>query len=170
VSAPFNLSRPRNPASRRHAGFTLIELLTVLVILAILAAIAMPSLATVMAGQRIRAAATDLMTSLLMARSQAIKRNAQVSITPQVAGDWTSGWRVATVETDEQVDKKDAPGQRVAVALAPATIVYERSGRLTAVGTVQVQFSDSENDPGVVSRCLTIDPSGLPHPDIGACS
>jgi type IV fimbrial biogenesis protein FimT len=157
-------------ASRPSAGFTLVELLTVLVVLGILAAIAMPSLADVMAGQRIRAAATDLMTSLLMARSEAIKRNAQVAIAPQAAGDWTSGWRVATVATDEQVDKRNAPGYRVAVTLAPETIVYERSGRLTAVGTVQVQISDDESHPGVVPRCLTIDPSGLPHVETGACS
>jgi type IV fimbrial biogenesis protein FimT len=157
-------------ASRRCAGFTLVELLTVLTMLAILAAIAMPSLANVMAGQRLRAAGTDLVSSLLLARSEAIKRNAQVQVAPQTAGDWTSGWRVTTVATNEQVDKKNVLGFRVAVALAPATIVYERNGRLTAAGTVQVEISDSAHAPGVVARCLTIDPSGLPRVDMGTCT
>ena len=151
-------------------GFTLVEVLTVLAVLAVLVAIALPSLANVMAGQRLRAAGTDLMSSLLLARSEAIKRNAQVAVTPQVEGDWGQGWRVATVADDEQLDRKNPPGYRVSVGLAPAEIVYERNGRLTALGTTQVEFSDSDHAPGVESRCLTIDPSGLPMLALGACS
>ena len=160
-------ARGVRPAGR---GFTLVEVLTVLAVLAVLVAIALPSLANVMAGQRLRAAGTDLMSSLLLARSEAIKRNARVAVLPQVDGDWTQGWRVATVSDDEQLDRKNAPGYRVYVALVPAEIVYERNGRLTAPGTTQVEFSDSDHAPGVESRCLTIDPSGMPMLAVGACS
>jgi len=154
-----------------HArGFTLIELLVTLVVLAVLAAIAMPSLAKVLAGQRLRAAGSDFVTSLLVARSEAIKRNESVQVVPQASEDWTVGWRVAVVSNDEQVDKRGAVGYRVAVSLAPPSIVYQRNGRLAALGTVQAQFSDSMEEAGVVARCVTIDPSGLPHLDMGACS
>ena len=63
-------------------GFTAVEALTVLAVIAMLAAIALPSLANVLASQRLRAAGTDLMSSLLLARSEAIKRNAQVEVAP----------------------------------------------------------------------------------------
>jgi len=148
---------------------TLVELLTVLSIVAILATIAMPSLSDAMATQRLRAAGTDLMSSLLLARSEAIKRNAQVAVAPQSAGAWTSGWRVATVAADEQVDKKDSLGNRVAVTLAPASIVYGRNGRLTGVAAVQVEFRDADGRPGVDARCVSIDPSGLPKLSSGGC-
>jgi type IV fimbrial biogenesis protein FimT len=148
---------------------TLVELLTVLSIVAILATIAVPNLSDAMATQRLRAAGTDLMSSLLLARSEAIKRNAQVAVAPQSAGAWTSGWRVATVAADEQVDKKDALGNRVVVALAPASIVYGRNGRLTGVAAVQVEFRDGDGRPGVEARCVSIDPSGLPKLASGAC-
>ena len=155
---------------RRARGFTVVEALTVLAVVAVLAAIAMPSLANVLAGQRLRAAGTDLMSSLLLARSEAIKRNAQVVVAPRSAGDWKTGWRVATVNTDEQVDRKEPLGLRVDVALAPATLVYERNGRLGVAGVTQFEFRDSESQPGVQARCVLIDPSGLPRLQIGGCA
>jgi len=156
--------------ARQARGFTVVEALTVLAVIALLAAIALPSLASVLASQRLRAAGTDLMSSLLLARSEAIKRNAQVAITPRSPGDWKSGWRVATVSTDEQVDRREALGVRVDVALAPDSIVYQRNGRLGVAGAVQVEFRDSENQAGVKARCVMIDPSGLPRLQIGECA
>lgn len=157
-------------AARRWArGFTAVEALTVLAVIAVLAAVALPSLANVLAGQRLRAAGTDLMSSLLLARSEAIKRNTQVVVAPRSAGDWKSGWRVATVATNEQVDRKEALGVRVDVALAPLSIVYERNGRLGIAGIAQVEFRDSEAQPGVHARCVLIDPSGLPRLQVGGC-
>jgi type IV fimbrial biogenesis protein FimT len=156
-------------AARELRGFTVVEAMTVLAVVAILVSIALPSLANVLASQRLRAAGTDLMSSLLLARSEAIKRNAQVEVTPRAAGDWKSGWRVATVATDEQVDRKEALGVRVNVSLAPASIVYERNGRLGVAGFAQVEFRDSENQAGVRARCVTIDPSGLPRLQLGEC-
>jgi type IV fimbrial biogenesis protein FimT len=153
----------------RIRGFTVVEALTVLAVLAILAAIALPSLANVLASQRLRAAGTDLMSSLLLARSEAIKRNAQVEVAPRIDGDWKAGWRVATVATNEQVDRKEALGVRVDVPLAPASILYQRNGRLAVAGVVQVEFRDSENQAGVEARCVMIDPSGLPRLQRGAC-
>ena len=91
----MTIARSNRNAFHMGAGFTLVELVTVLTIVAILAAIAMPNLAVMMAGQRMRATGTDLVSSLLLARSEAIKRNADVEIAPQTAGDWTSGWRAA---------------------------------------------------------------------------
>lgn len=96
-------------------------------VLGILLAIALPSLASVLASQRLRAAGTDLMSSLLLARSEAIKRNAQVEVVPRTGGEWKSGWRVVAVTTNEQVDRKEALGVRVDVSLAPASIVYQRN-------------------------------------------
>jgi type IV fimbrial biogenesis protein FimT len=155
--------------TRRHAGFTLVELITVISIVAIIAAIAMPDLSNVLADQRLRASATDLMSSVLVARSEAIKRNAQVEVRPLVAGDWSKGWIVATSTTQEQLDKKNPLGPRVQVNLAPASIVYRYNGRLTSTSTAKLEFADSGAHP-VSSRCLKIDSSGLPKLSLGVCS
>src|SRR5258708_17936063 len=75
-------------------GFTLIELVVTLTVLAILATVALPSYQNFVLTQRVRGASYDLMTSLVFARSEAIKRNASVSMT-QAAGGWAQGWTVS---------------------------------------------------------------------------
>src|SRR5258708_27326981 len=75
-------------------GFTLIELVVTLTVLAILATVALPSYQNFVLTQRVRGASYDLMTSLVFARSEAIKRNASVSMT-HAAGGWAQGWTVS---------------------------------------------------------------------------
>jgi type IV fimbrial biogenesis protein FimT len=151
-------------------GFTLTELVVTICILAILAALALPSLSTALTNQRLRAAGTDLMSSLLLARSEAIKRRAIVQVAPLTGGDWSSGWRVTDTNTGEQIDRKDALGYRVAVSLAPSAIDYGRNGRLTTAGATRLQFSDQDLGSTGMTRCVTIDPSGLPRVQLAACT
>jgi type IV fimbrial biogenesis protein FimT len=151
------------------AGFTLVEMTIVVVIVAIIAAIAAPSLAAALANQKLRGAATNLVSTLVLARSEAIKRGVQVQVVPLSGNDWKTGWRVVATG-GEQVEKTEAPGYRVEIALAPAAIAYERNGRLTGAGGARVEFRDSDRAPGVTSRCVTIDPSGMPHLVVSACS
>ena len=166
------MKTPRSSSStpaRQHAGFTLVELITVISIIAIIAAMAMPDLSNVLTEQRLRASATDLMSSVLVARSEAIKRNAQVEVRPLVAGDWSKGWIVATSTTQEQLDKKNPLGPRVQVNRAPTSIVYRYNGRIESTTTAKLEFADNGPHP-VSSRCLKIDPSGLPKVTLGVCS
>src|SRR6266567_9045032 len=91
--------------SAKLRGFTLVELLIVTVILAIGAAIAMPSLEQALVNQRLRAAGTDLMSSLMLARSEAIKRRGGVEVAPLSGNDWRTGWRVVNVNTGQQIGR-----------------------------------------------------------------
>lgn len=160
----------RKPSSlRRSGGFTLVEILMVSSILTFLTILTLPSLTSVIANNRLRSAGTDFMSSVLLARSEAIRRNGRVQILPTSANDWTSGWRVQVVATGEQLDKRNTIGSQVQVVGAPASFVYERTGRLTTSGTSQVQFQDPERRPYAQSRCLVIDSSGLPKLSVGGC-
>jgi type IV fimbrial biogenesis protein FimT len=154
----------------RARGFTAVELITVMAIIAVIATLALPDLSNLLVNQRLRSAGTDFMSSLIMARSEAIKRNGPVEIRPVTGTDWAQGWVVNATASNEQIDKRNPLGMNVAVSLAPAAIAYQHNGRLTAAATNKVQFSDSRSGSALSPRCLVIDPSGLPRLILGACA
>ncbi len=77
------------------AGFTLIEMMIVLAITGILAALATPSFKDMIAEQRVRSAASDIVGDLASARIEAIKQQRRVVMERNTGGTtWKDGWRV----------------------------------------------------------------------------
>lgn len=149
-------------------GFTTIELMTVVVVVGILAMIAVPSFSNMMANNRIKAASSNLHMSLLKARSEAIKRNASVTVTPN-AGGWVAGWRVQAGATDLGVE---AAPQGVTIVTTPsplASITYRSSGRIQN-GNVSFQVDDAANLLAAEhTRCVSVSLSGMPAVKGGTC-
>jgi type IV fimbrial biogenesis protein FimT len=77
-----------------RSGHTLVELLFVLAIVAILSSLALPAMRDMLQQHRLSATVNDFLAAVTLARSEAIRRSAQVMLVP--AGDgWGSGWVVA---------------------------------------------------------------------------
>jgi type IV fimbrial biogenesis protein FimT len=148
-------------------GFTLVELVVVVTMLGIGAALVLPSLRNALVQQRVRATATDMISTLLLARSEAIKRNGQVSIAPRTA-TWTSGWDVTGVDDGDYIERKDALGDGVAVTRGPDTVVFNGNGRLAA--GAMVRFEIQAETSTLSTRCITVDPAGLPRLVDGGCA
>jgi type IV fimbrial biogenesis protein FimT len=145
----------------RARGVTLVELLTVIVVLAVFAIIAMPSFNQLNADQRVKMAAMDLFTSLLRARSEAIKQNTDVTLSP--AGSWADGWAVAVDGANI-----DAHGATSRVVISdPGVVTYRSSGRIG--GTAQPKFSVSATETAT-QRCVKVNLTGQPVVTHGACS
>ena len=164
--------RPASPVVR-HAppaalGFTLVELLTVITIIAIGAALAMPSLRAALVSQRVRAASTDLMSSLLIARSEAIKRNAAVTIAPDTADTWIAGWTVkvgTTILLQQQALSGVSITKAASAAAIPSNFVYGANGRLSsATATQYLQVNG-----GSAVKCVKVDLTGIPSTQTTAC-
>lgn len=82
-------------------GFTLIELIVTMAVAVVLLGVAVPSFVEVLKDGRISSGTTCLSLSLYAARSEAVKRSADVSVCPlgsanQCGSDWTNGVLVFT--------------------------------------------------------------------------
>lgn len=149
----------------QHKGFTLIELMVTLAVLAILLAIAAPSFSSFMLSQRIKTASFDVIASLSYARSEAIKQNGSVTIAPVSGTDWASGW---TITGPSGLLRTQAAFTNLSVS-GPTNIIFGRSGRVTST-TGSILVDDSKSNTIATSRCITIDPTGIPRAKSGACS
>ena len=74
-------------------GFTLVELMVTISIMAILMMIAVPSFNEVTLSSKLTALANNFVASAQFARSEAIKRNATVTLS-EASGGWQNGWMV----------------------------------------------------------------------------
>jgi len=95
----------RQPA-RRGAGFSLVELMVTIAVLAILLAIGIPSFASLIAANRLTSATNELVASLQTARTEAIRRNARITVCPAAptatacsGTAWRDGWMVFVDQT-----------------------------------------------------------------------
>ncbi len=83
---------------KRHGktgGFTLMELLVVLTIAAILMAVAAPALQNLVTSSQLTAVTDDFVATLNLARSEAGRTGANVSVSTTGGADWGgSGWSV----------------------------------------------------------------------------
>lgn len=165
-------------------GFTLVEVLVVVAIAAVLQAIAVPAMANLIASNRQTTAINTLFSSLLLARSEAIKRNQRAVVCKSAAGDacaatgdWGQGWVVfhdannnAQLDASEQVLLRQEPmpdsvrltgNQPVAryVSYTPTGTTEYVSGAFQA-GTLT---ACSPSEGPVAARQIVISSSGRPR-------
>lgn len=154
---------PAAPVASR--GFTLVELMVVLAVLGIVLGIAIPNFQRVVVSNRMAAQANDLITALSLARSEAVKRAAQVTVCASsdratCTGGWAQGWIV-----------RDAAGNALRVfgplsgnstlAGAPQIVFTATGGTTLLAGTTLLLCPPA---PAVVhGRAIEIERSGRPR-------
>lgn len=85
-------------------GFTLIELMSVVAITGIIVGIAIPSFAELLIRTRLTAITNELVSSLNLARSEAVKRG-RIVVVRKTGTHWEHGWRVF-VDIDRSTDAR----------------------------------------------------------------
>ncbi|MNF51618.1 Fimbrial protein precursor [compost metagenome] len=148
---------------RTSRGFTLVELMIAIALLAILATVALPFYQDIIAEQRNRAVTNDLHSALVLARSEAVKRNTQITLGP--VGTWTAGWRIASPVAGQPdlLNHSLVPG--ITVTSAAAAITFGASGRANAA--VEFELTSDTNVNAV--RCLSLGVDGRASVEKGDC-
>ena len=114
-------------------GFTLIELMVTVSVLAILLALAWPSFTALINNNRLAAQTNELVASLQLAKSEAVRRNARITVCPSAdgatcaaAGPWT-GW-VTIVASNNEVLRNATAKLPVQVTSSVDSVTYRGDG------------------------------------------
>jgi len=167
---PRTCHGPRTPSR----GFTLIEMITVVAVLGVIAAIAAPGMRSFAAGQKVKALSYDMTADLLLARSEALKRNATVSVTASGA-DWASGWTVAAgaqnISTRNVANESITFSVLAPLTAVPTVITFDVNGRVKVPAQqVRMTVQSTAATNATSKRCIELDLSGRARSSVGVCS
>ncbi len=156
----------------RTAGFTLIELMVTMVILALVATIAIPGFGRLIDNNRLVSGTNLLVSSIKLARSEAIKRGENVTLSTD--GGLDSGWGVheggaAGDCTNNQIRVFEAPGNLTYTESA-ADIVFDRRGFLVPQAAQTFTVAPVGCAAGDIRfRTIRISPVGRTEVEDGVC-
>jgi type IV fimbrial biogenesis protein FimT len=168
--------RQRSPS--RSRGFTLIELMVTITVLAILLMVAVPSFDGIRLSSRLTSYATELVAGSQLARTEAIKRNAAVTMcvssngtSCSTSGGWESGWIVLSGTTVIQKQPAAAAGYKLTEAGGATSFTFESTG----VGASQATVTICRASPSVggQERVVKISATGrasITRTALGTCA
>lgn len=167
-----------NPAD--GSGFTLIELMVAVAVIGILALVAVPSMSAMIRNGRTVGQTEELVSSMQLARAEAVRRNARVTVCASTDGStcassttWT-GWLVHGIDKTSCTDPNDAStceddvirydtASSLQISGPQNGIVFKPSGLIDSEQKLEVAASESK-------RCLTVRISGVVSVANGACT
>lgn len=160
---------------KKESGITLLNIITALAIMAVGLAITAPNVVQMVAKNRFEAQANDFIISLNLTRSEAIKRNINVTMCPSTngsscaaAGNWNRGWIILDANN---VLLKVYPKPAGSISILAdvnadfgTDIIYQPDGRTTRQGNLVLCYIDTSNALNLVSgRTISVSATGRPN-------
>jgi type IV fimbrial biogenesis protein FimT len=134
----------------RISAFTLIELLIGVALLAVLITVGIPGFRDFILDNRMTAEINSLLADLNYARSEAVKRNTQVTVCKRNAqgtacnddGTWEDGWIVLAATRVLRVHDALPTGSGIRYTAGSQRVVFDGKGFLTGVNNGTFVFCD----------------------------
>jgi type IV fimbrial biogenesis protein FimT len=155
----------------KHSGFTLVELMVTLAVAAIVLTIAVPGFQNLVRNNRIATQTNELVGSLQLARSEAVKRSTNVTICTSTNGSsctnsaWQQGWIVLVGGTILRAN--EALGGVTVESGGVQSLQYQGTGRTTTTG---VNFDLCHAQAGANGRRVNIATTGRVSVEPLTCS
>ncbi len=158
----------------RSAGFTLIELMVTMTVLIVLMAVAVPSFNNAVLGSKLSGYANNFVASVQLARSEAIKRNAPITMCRSAdgsscasSGGWQQGWIIfndkdssGAINGDEtRIHYQQALASEFAFTGDVYTIVFQGSG-LNSTPVTNPLVLCRASPAGSQERAITVSTTG----------
>jgi type IV fimbrial biogenesis protein FimT len=149
----------------RTRGFTLVELMVTIVVLVVLVSFAIPSFDNIKLSSRLTSYSTDLVAGSQVARSEAIKRNTQVTLCVSsngtscaTTGQWETGWIVISAGGAViQKQPATASGYQIRDGAGLSALAFEATG----VGATAGNFTICRAAPvGSQERVVKVSATG----------
>jgi type IV fimbrial biogenesis protein FimT len=173
-----HFSCQRRPAQLSR-GFTLVELVVTILILAVLVAMAVPNFTDATLGSKLSSIANNLVAGTQIARSEAIKRNADVVVCASSNGTscnnpgtgWRAGWIVRVVDSGEVVQRFEELPEDFRATEAGNKLSLTFPPTVVGVTTASVKFCRT-SPVGKQERVVTVKTSGtasVSQTTVGTC-
>lgn len=148
-------------------GFTLIELMVTIMVMAIILMVAVPSFNEATLGSKLGSLANNFVASVQLARSEAIKRNAAVTLCASsdgstCTGAWKDGWIVRAGTTVIYTQAPLPRGFLLSESGGATSLVFQPTG----VGATSARLTLCRATPTVGSQKRTIDVSLTGRPSV----
>ncbi|WP_418067352.1 GspH/FimT family pseudopilin [Sedimenticola hydrogenitrophicus] len=138
-----------------QCGFTLVELMITVALLAIVLSLGVPSFRQMIVDNRMTSHANLLVTSLNVARSEAINRSDSVTVTATSGTNWHLGWSAATSSGTTLRSQSAFKGGATLVGTA-GNLTFSSTGYLSGAA-VTFDLCDAE---ATTERRITVVPGG----------
>ena len=155
-------------------GFTLVELMVTMAVIGILALVAVPGMQAMINHSRLSGASGELTAALQLARSEAIRRNARVTVCAGTAGvcngsttwaNWTVCGSDNAAGSNDVIRNQSAPDS-VQLTGSVDRIVFRPSGQITAQTVLNVCMPTT--NPAQNKRLITVMVSGGTYTEYGS--
>lgn len=150
---------------RIASGFTLVELMITVAVIGVLALVAVPSMTAMINNSQVTSQTSELTSALQLARSEAIRRNATVTLCPSTDGsscvsssDW-AGWVIRgrdNVANAVDVIRSNTTSSKTDITGPAAGIAFKPSGVLDSQACVMVASKAADS-----KRRITVMVSGV---------
>ena len=154
-----------NRFGTKSKGFTIWQVMIPMIIVGVMSSIMLPSFSEMVKEQRLRQASSEFRSSIVLARSEAVKRNSYLSLVPNQT--WDQGWCVNpnsddTTCTDFSIFKYGIT-DNMSVSSTSSSVIFNDWGRTSSCP----QFTMSIDN---CSICLAVTSDGRVLSQKGQCT